>query len=107
MEAEIDPHSEPTRKGISFIVRQPRVNEKSPDNVLIGLNPYSASLGQTVHYTAKNVRILDVLSEIARQGELDAYLTSVGIIVTPEGESPFPNPKAAEGEVWKVLRKAK
>jgi len=104
---ELDPDKEPTRKGISFIVRQSRVIEESTDDVSIGLNPYSASLDHPVNYAAKNVRILDVLSEIARQGKLDAYLTSVGIIVTPEGDPPFPNPKAAKGEVWKVLRKAK
>ncbi|MEO5915273.1 MAG: hypothetical protein ABIS50_13645 [Luteolibacter sp.] len=104
---ELDPDKEPSQRGVSFIVRRPRPIEKSGGEGSTGLNPYSVSLDYPVNYTAKSVRVLDALSEVARQGKLDAYLTSTGIVLVPEGESPFPNPKATEGEVWKVLRKSK
>jgi hypothetical protein len=104
---ELDPDRESSQRGISFIVRQARPIEASTSDGSSDLNPHSVALDYPVSYVGKDVPILDVLTEVARQGRLDAYLTSVGVIVTPEGKPPFPNPKATEGEVWKVLRKTK
>ena len=109
---ELDPDREPTRSGISFVVRPSRtIEDSTPDldsdlDGLLGLNPHSASPHYFVNYVARDVPLFDVLSEVARQARLDAYLTSVGVIMLPEGKFPFPTAKGIKGEVWKVLRKS-
>jgi len=96
---------DPSLRGVFFSVRQDRPIKASASDGSSGLNPYSVALDYPISYVGKDVPFFDVLTEIARQGRLDAYLTSVGIIITAEGKPPFPNLKATEGEVWKTLRK--
>jgi hypothetical protein len=103
---ELKPERQPTQLGVSFIVLQTRSMKNSAQDGSLAPNTHRSSPDYTVNYAARDVPLLDVLSEVARQGHLDAYLTSVGIILAPEGMPPFPNPKATEGQVWKVLRKA-
>ncbi|MCW1926249.1 hypothetical protein OKA05_27090 [Luteolibacter arcticus] len=86
--------------GVSMIIGSSRHAGEEDDAAV----PDAEAGERKINYTAENIRYLDLLAEIARQGRMDAYLTSVAIIVIPEGQQPFPNAKAAEGEIWKTLR---
>ena len=57
-----------------------------------------------ITFSGENVSYFDLVAEVARQAQMDAYLTSVGFMIIPEGALPFPNTKASEGEIWKVVR---
>ena len=105
---ELDPDREPTWRGISFVLRPSRtIEDSTPDpDGLLDSNPDSALPHSSINYVARNVSLFDALSEVASQSLLDAYLTSVGVIMVPEGKLPFPNPKGTKGEVWKILRKS-
>lgn len=103
---QLDPEEDPTRKGISFILRIPKQEGELEREGELGFAPIEPTRTRTITYKADDVRYLDLVAEIARQAALDAYLTSVGIMVVPEDQPPFPNAKAKEGEIWKTLRKA-
>jgi hypothetical protein len=53
-----------------------------------------------VVYEAENVKLLDLVAEIARQCRLDAYVTSEGFKLVAEGKPPVVD----HGEVWKIVR---
>ena len=97
---EHDPAANPQHRGISFLLTGAGGvaggEEKKP------VVPGEPSPGVTFH--GKDVRLLELLREIARQGRLDVYVTEVGVVGVPEGVPPFPNGKAKEGEVSKVVR---
>ncbi|MES2997685.1 MAG: hypothetical protein V4733_12845 [Verrucomicrobiota bacterium] len=102
---QYDPERDTTLRGVSFIVPSPRVAEDGEPDEYRGIGIDDPAQMKTMTYSAKNVRLLDFVREIARQGEMDAYLTSVGIIFVPEGSAPFPNAKVEQGGDWKILRR--
>ena len=101
-----DPDRDTAFRGVSFIQRQSRSDQiEEPDGYRsIGIDPSTQT--KRVTYAAENIRLLELVGEIARQASLDSYLTSVGIVFVPEGSDPFPNAKADNGDVWKVLRQS-
>lgn len=81
-------------------------------SILIKANPAvpnSLSLGESEPFTridrlhATNITLTEALIQTCEAAEVDAYLTSVAIVVCPKGIPPFPNPKADSGEVYKKL----
>ncbi len=101
-----DPERDSEFRGVSIIERQSRTNpDEAPDGYR-GIGIEGTAQAKTMTYVAENVRLLDFVREIARQGGLDSYLTSVGIVFVPEGAPPFPNAKADTGDVWEVLRQS-
>ena len=100
-----DPDRDSEFRGFSVVVRQARNVQKGDavSNQIIGIDNVAPETFIT--YAAENVRLLDLLGEIARQAGLDSYLTSDGVVLLPEGSKPFPNPKSNEGDVLKVIRK--
>lgn len=57
----------------------------------------------TVTYDGRNVTLDTVLREIARTANQDVFLTSAGVVVTPKGTPPFPNPEEPKGEIFRKL----
>ena len=57
-----------------------------------------------ISYVSKDIRMLDLVAEIAERAKADAFLTSKGIIITPEYSDPTGG--RSDIEIWKVLRKA-
>ena len=53
-----------------------------------------------VDYSAKDVRVDKVFTDLARLFQVEFHVTSVGVVVTPVGARPFPNAKADKGEVY-------
>lgn len=101
---QYDPERDSEFRGVSFVVRYPGAGQKEEADGYPGIGIDGTARAQTMSYVAENVRLLDFVREIARQGELDSYLTSVGIVFVPEGGPPFPNAKADRGGVWEILR---
>ena len=103
---QYDPESDVEYRGVSFLERRPRVDPDSEPDGYRGIGVDESAQTRTMIFAASDVPLLDFVGEIARQGALDAYLTSVGIVFVPEGSSPFPNAKAQDGDIWKVLRQS-
>jgi len=57
----------------------------------------------TVSYEGKGVTLETILREIAKTTNQDVFLTSAGVVVTPKGIPPFPNPEGKEGEIFRKL----
>lgn len=101
-----DPERNTEFRGVSFMERRSRANQEEESDGFPGIGIDGAARGKTMTYAAENVRLLDLVKEIARQGALDCYLTPVGIAFVPEGMPPFPNAKVEKGDVLKVLRRS-
>lgn len=99
-----DPERDSEYLGVSFIVRHSRAGQDEESDGYTGIGIDGTARTKTITYVAENVRLLDLVREIARQCGLDSYLTSVGIVFVPEGAPPFPNAKADKGDVWEILR---
>lgn len=89
---ELEP-GEPERKGVSWIV-------KSAGG---GPGTLDANLPPKIRYRARNVGLLTALEEVARQAHLDAYLTTVGIVICRAGDPPLPVGKMEGEEILKIL----
>ncbi|MBX3742930.1 MAG: hypothetical protein KF712_18240 [Akkermansiaceae bacterium] len=57
----------------------------------------------TVSYDGTKVTLDTILREIARTANQDVFLTSAGVVVTPKGMPPFPNPEGEKGEIFRKL----
>jgi hypothetical protein len=100
-----DTESYATYRGVSMIIsRAKRQGDIDRDDGL-GLARSEGEKLTRINFSAENVPYFDLVAEVARQAQMDAYLTSVGFMIIREGALPFPNAKAAEGEIWKVIRK--
>jgi hypothetical protein len=55
---------------------------------------------KTANYSAVDVRVDRVFTDLARLFQVEFHITSVGVVVTPTGERPFPNAKADKGEIY-------
>jgi hypothetical protein len=99
---ELDPEGmERGRSRISFVVRNPRgaeveVYEKAEAEAGVAVPAEVAA--KRMRYEGKNVRVLDLVREVARQCGVDAYATSAGVMLMPDGNKP------KRAEVWKVVR---
>jgi hypothetical protein len=58
----------------------------------------------TVTFDAKDIKLLDLIAEVAERAKADAFLSSEGIIITREGTDPIR--ERSDLKVWKVIRKA-
>ena len=101
-----DKEPDPARGGISMIVCRPMHTDDHAGDKKVGLDASDRVSSEKITYTAENVAYLDLVAELARQAHMDAYLTSIGIMVIPEGQAPFPNSKSEKGEIWMTLRKS-
>ncbi len=96
---ELDSELDPSKKGAVIIIipTEPitpklKADKKAP--ILIT-------------YHARKVSVTKVLIEIAKQGKLDLYITSTGVVFCPIGKAPFPNRYAKKGDILDVLYKHK
>jgi len=81
---------DPAQKGVAI---QYPSSMKSPKKV-------------SINYRAEDATLTTILKEVAKQGKLDLYITSVGVVFCPSGFAPFPNAKEHNGKVFKTLYKA-
>jgi len=100
--AQLDREPQPASKGVSILINQPERKEVAASTELGG---GGNGQGIRINYDARSVRVTDALAEIARQAQLDLYVTSVGIVICPKAQAPFPNAKAERGEIWQTLYK--
>jgi hypothetical protein len=89
---ELDPHKP---GGISILTTGFK-------NTVDGSNPPADIKGgeKKVNYSAKDVRVDKVFTDLARLFQVEFHVTSVGVVVTPAGAQPFPNVKADKGDVY-------
>lgn len=86
---QLDPSEQ---KGISiFATGFDRVNSDNDTSDAINM--------KRISYSAEDVRLDAVLSDLGRMFNVGIHVTSVGIVVTPPNEDPFPNFKAETGDV--------
>ena len=100
-----DTESDPSRKGVSMIIRGAKREGDIDQDDDLELGGIEGEKITRITFSSENVAYFDLVTEVARQAQMDAYLTSVGFMIIPEGALPFPNAKAAEGEIWKAIRK--
>ncbi|MBK1826789.1 hypothetical protein [Haloferula rosea] len=98
---ELDRKGDPNLRGIPMLVWKSRTEGSNFDDDL-SISDEALSTG-IENYHARDVSLLEALRESCRLTRLDAYLTSVGIVICPEGTPPFPNEKAETGEVLRIL----
>jgi len=98
---ELDEEGDLGMRGVSILIRSSKDEATSPDGRSIA--PQGGSPLLITRYYAENISILEALTETCRIAQLDAHLTSVGIVICSKGGHPFPNSKARSGEIWKKL----
>lgn len=91
----LDSDPDASLRGVTFIVVPPNGPDRSPD--------HRDLRAQKIDYTGKNVTLDTVLREIAKTTQNDVFLTSVGVVIVPAGNPPFPNEKADRGEIYRKL----
>lgn len=87
---ELDPHKP---GGISFLSSGFKNRKEVPAEDI-----------KTASYSAENVRVDKVLTDIARLFDVAFHVTDIGVVVTPSDGLPFPNTKAENGEVYYSYR---
>ena len=100
---ELDKEGDPGMRGISIIIRRGRMDANDDGLDDSGLDIGGIQNAQIVRYQARNVSLLKALTQVCEQAKLNAYLTSVGIVICPETDQPFPNPKGETGGIVKKL----
>jgi len=60
-----------------------------------------------INYSHKQVMLKSALIDIAKQTEMDLYLTSIGVVFCTTDKHPFPNTISDNGEIFDVLFKNK
>jgi hypothetical protein len=100
---------EPEWRGVSWIIipkrgvgGPPAANSNTGEPPAPLLTDASNPLPE-IHYRARNVGLLTALEEVARQAHLDAYLTTVGIVICRAGDPPLPVGKMEGEEILKIL----
>ena len=71
----------------------------------LGLAPDDERWTTRLSFSAENIKLGDLITEVAARSNLDAYLTSQGVVFVPEGADPIPDGRG-HVEIWQVLRKA-
>ncbi|MFC7339456.1 hypothetical protein ACFQY0_19845 [Haloferula chungangensis] len=98
---ELDREEAAEMRGVSIIIRKPRKLEADD-----GLDIHEAARSSRIKkYQRRNISLLKVLTDVCDLTQQDAYITSVGIIICPKDQKPFPNTKGQNGEIWKKLTK--
>jgi hypothetical protein len=98
---ELDKDTDPAMRGVSMLIRGSRKPGENND----GLDSSNRAQAQVlaINFKAKNITMTDALVQISAKVKLDVYITSVGIVICPQGEQPFPNFKSQKGEVIRKL----
>ncbi|RYD26305.1 MAG: hypothetical protein EOP86_26130 [Verrucomicrobiaceae bacterium] len=60
----------------------------------------------TVSYDGSDVTLETILREIGKTANHDVFLTSAGVVFTPKGLPPFPNPSAEKGDIFRQITSA-
>ncbi|MDX1680898.1 MAG: hypothetical protein R3242_09225 [Akkermansiaceae bacterium] len=106
--AELDPEEDPTKKGVSWVVRTPtseNVDDASLQRAL-ELSPEAAVT--KINLRVKNMKMVDLIKEISEQAHLNCYLTSRCFIMMPEEQKLNPEVEREHGiEIWRVYREVK
>lgn len=102
---ELDPAMPPKEKGFSVLLRY-TTGEMYPRWGASSYAPPQNPGKNRINYHAKNIALLALLKEIARQTGYDLHATSVGVVFCPPGTSPFPNAHSSKGDIWETLAKA-
>jgi len=89
---ELDPHKS---SGISILTSGFQ-NANGINNRPAGVKDAE----KKIDYSAKDVRVDKVFTDLARLFQVEFHVTSVGIVVTPTGAKPFPNAKAVTGDIY-------
>ena len=104
---ELDRDSNVEFRGVSILIERGTREGEEPDDGLdeedglaLGLHPNSPKIKA---YRAKDVSLREALVECCRLANMDAYITSVGIIICPSGRKPSPSGKARQVEIWRKL----
>lgn len=97
----VQKQAHPELGGISIIYNVQRMPEDEDDLA----EPPNHSV-MIPSYRAKDKPILELITDLCRIAQVNAHITSVGIVLSPTGTPPFPNPKATEGEIWHTLFEA-
>ncbi len=100
---ELESGTDPERKGISMLIKHPG---KPGSPATTYPNNAANPGGLDITYSAKDVHLLDAMTEMARQAQLDIYLTDVGIVICQMDDPPFPNAKSGKGDVWRIIYKS-
>jgi len=91
---------DPTHKGFTPIKKVPM--GKMPSD---GVARWPDQ-GFKITYKARNIPLLEALAEVTNQGNVDCYLTDVGIVICQPGDAAFPNSRAAKGKILKTIHRA-
>ncbi|MFU8894060.1 MAG: hypothetical protein ACNA8L_10565 [Luteolibacter sp.] len=97
----VQKQTHPELGGISIIYNVQRMPEDEDDLS----DPPNHSV-MIPSYRAKDKPVLELINDLCRIAQVNAHITSVGIVLSPAGTPPFPNPKATEGEIWHTLFEA-
>ncbi len=100
---ELDSDKPIETRGMSILIRHS--HQDSPDSPSDnGISPIGASQFQRIpRLRAENITLTQALVQTCEAADADAHVTSIGIVVCPQGTPPFPNFKSESGEVWKKL----
>ncbi|MCH7227588.1 hypothetical protein [Haloferula sp. A504] len=88
---ELDRDTDPEYRGVSIVTKVRENDQPHPEFAMI------RQLKRT------DIPWTEALIESCQQANAEAYLTSVGFVICRNGQAPFPNFKAEEGEIWKKL----
>ncbi len=91
---ELDPEDDPNKKGISML----SVGFAAGDNDAHAGQPRSTR--PKTPYSATNKRVDEIFIDLAKLYDIEFHVTIVGVVVTPSGKAPFPNPKAEKREFY-------
>ncbi len=103
--AEVDVGTANAAEVFGFIAWKLRENDPDPRPELRGVSfmtmPGIPDTPRKVAYSRRDIPLGDLLQDIATLYHVDIHITSVGVVMTPQGSSPFPNGKAPDGAVLK------
>lgn len=85
---------------VSFLISRPAAREQNEGD---GQSKIENAGVPRFRYVAKNVAMIQLLSEFGRQAHMDVHVTDFGIIICAPGHPPFPNAKVEKGKIIKTL----
>ncbi|HEY9816423.1 MAG TPA: hypothetical protein V6D20_11575, partial [Candidatus Obscuribacterales bacterium] len=98
---ELDPTTiDPKEKGVTISVLFPSGKTYCRGGAV---KAFDAELDASIRYQVRDVSLVTLLTEIAKQAGMDLYTTSAGVVFCPAGAKPFPNGLSKEGEAWEQL----
>ena len=98
---ELDPTTiDPKEKGVTISVLFPSGKTYCRGG---SVKAFDDELDASISYQVRDVSLVTLLTEIAKQAGMDLYTTSSGVVLCPAETKPFPNGLSEEGEVWEQL----